>query len=80
MAVGDKAPAVAEGQVLVRVDPQFSAPRRWNTPETKAEEKLTPEITTQEMCAEMVADDLATAQRHAFLKANGFELPVAVES
>jgi GDPmannose 4,6-dehydratase len=32
------------------------------------------------MCAEMVAEDLAMAQRHAFLKANGFELPVAIES
>ena len=82
---GDKAPAVAEGQVLVRVDPQYFRPAEVETllgDPTKAKEKLgwTPEITTQEMCAEMVAEDLATAQRHAFLKANGFELPVAVES
>jgi GDPmannose 4,6-dehydratase len=82
---GDKAPAVDEGQVLVRVDPQYFRPAEVETllgDPTKAKEKLgwTPEITTQEMCAEMVAEDLATAQRHAFLKANGFELPVAVES
>ena len=82
---GDKAPAVAEGQVLVRVDPQYFRPAEVETllgDPTKAKEKLgwTPEITTQELCAEMVAEDLATAQRHAFLKANGFELPVAVES
>lgn len=82
---GDKAPAVAEGQVLVRVDPQYFRPAEVETllgDPTKAKEKLgwTSEITTQEMCAEMVAEDLATAQRHAFLKANGFELPVAVES
>ena len=32
------------------------------------------------MCAEMVATDLKEAQRHAFLKANGFELPVSMES
>jgi len=83
--VGDKAPAVAEGQILVRVDPQYFRPAEVETllgDPAKAKEKLgwTPEIPTQEMCAEMVAEDLATAQRHAFLKANGFELPVAVES
>ena len=82
---GDKAPALAEGQVLVRVDPQYFRPAEVETllgDPAKAKEKLgwTPEITTQEMCAEMVAEDIATAQRHAFLKANGFELPVAVES
>jgi len=82
---GDKAPAVAEGQVLVRVDPQYFRPAEVETllgDPANAKEKLgwTPEITTQEMCAEMVAEDLATAQRHAFLKANGFELPVALES
>ena len=82
---GEKAPAVAEGQILVRVGPQYFRPAEVEAllgDPAKAKEKLgwTPEITTQEMCAEMVAEDLATAQRHAFLKANGFELPVAVES
>lgn len=85
VVTGDKAPAVAEGQVLVRVDAQYFRPAEVETllgDPAKAKEKLgwTPEITTQELCAEMVAEDLATAQRHAFLKANGFELPVAVES
>ena len=81
---GDKSPAVAEGQVLVRVDPQYFRPAEVETllgDPAKAKERLgwTPEITAQELCAEMVAEDLATAQRHAFLKANGFGLPVAVE-
>ncbi len=31
------------------------------------------------MCAEMVAEDLQTARRHALLKAHGLELPVSVE-
>jgi GDPmannose 4,6-dehydratase len=31
------------------------------------------------MCAEMVAEDLKTAQRHALLKVHGMELPVSVE-
>jgi len=33
----------------------------------------------QEMCAEMVAEDLKTARRHALLKAHGMEMPVALE-
>lgn len=82
---GNKAPAVSVGQVLVRVDPQYFRPAEVETllgDPARAKDKLgwVPEITAQQMCAEMVAEDLATAQRHAFLKANGFELPVAIES
>jgi GDPmannose 4,6-dehydratase len=82
---GDKAPAVSLGQILVRVDPQYFRPAEVETllgDPARAKDKLgwVPEITAQEMCAEMVAEDLATAKRHAFLKANGFELPVAIES
>ena len=82
---GDMAPAVSVDQVLLRVDPQYFRPAEVETllgDPARAKEKLgwVPEITAQEMCAEMVTEDLATAQRHAFLKANGFELPVAIES
>jgi GDPmannose 4,6-dehydratase len=82
---GDKAPAVSVGQILVRVDPQYFRPAEVETllgDPARAKDKLgwVPEITAQQMCAEMVAEDLAMAQRHAFLKANGFELPVAIES
>jgi GDPmannose 4,6-dehydratase len=31
-----------------------------------------PEITVQEMCAEMIMHDIEQAERHAFLKENGF--------
>ena len=48
----------------------------------KAKEKLgwVPEITTQEMCAEMVAEDLKTAKRHALLKEHGMDVPVSIEN
>jgi len=48
---------------------------------TKAKEVLgwVPEITVEEMCAEMVANDLDVAKRHALLKAHGFDTPMAVE-
>ena len=81
---GDKAPVVKPGDVLVRIDPRYFRPSEVETllgDPSKAKEKLgwVPEITVQEMCAEMVAEDLKSAQRHALLKKHGFELPVAVE-
>ena len=36
-------------------------------------------ITAQEMCAEMLAEDLRVSQRHALLKQNGPDIPVPVE-
>ena len=80
-----RAPALKVGDIIVRVDPRYFRPAEVETllgDPTKAKEKLgwTPEITVQEMCAEMVAEDLKVAQRHAFLKAHGHDVPVAVEN
>jgi GDPmannose 4,6-dehydratase len=49
---------------------------------TKAKEKLKwkPEISVQEMCSEMVSEDLKIAKRHALLKSHGYELPISHES
>jgi GDPmannose 4,6-dehydratase len=82
---GDKAPAVKVGDVVVRVDQRYFRPTEVETllgDPTKAKEKLgwVPEITLQEMCAEMVADDLHTARRHALLKQHGYELPITLEN
>lgn len=81
---GDDAPALKVGDVVVKVDPRYFRPAEVETllgDPTKAKEVLgwVPEITTQEMCAEMVAADLKSAKRHALLKAHGYELPVSVE-
>lgn len=82
---GDKAPAVSPGDVVVRVDPRYFRPAEVETllgDPTEAREKLgwTPEISAQEMCAEMVADDLKAAQRHALLRDHGLSVPVVQES
>ncbi len=82
---GDKAPALKVGDVIVSVDPRYFRPAEVETllgDPTKAKEKLgwVPEITVQEMCAEMVAEDLKVAQRHAFLRAHGHDVPVSVEN
>ena len=82
---GEDAPSVAEGDVIVRIDPRYFRPAEVETllgDPAKAKERLgwVPEITVQEMCEEMVAADLKVAKRHALLKAHGFELPVSLES
>jgi GDPmannose 4,6-dehydratase len=84
LVTGDKAPAMKVGDVVLRVDPKYFRPAEVETllgDPTKARVKLgwTPQITAQEMCAEMVAKDLQTARRHALLKAHGLDLPVSVE-
>jgi GDPmannose 4,6-dehydratase len=38
-----------------------------------------PQITVEEMCAEMVANDLDKAKQHAILKTHGYSTSVAVE-
>lgn len=69
---------------VVRIDPRYFRPTEVETllgDPTKAKQKLgwTPEITAQEMCAEMVAADLAQAKQHALLKANGYNVNVSLE-
>ncbi|QFT62740.1 GDP-mannose 4,6-dehydratase [Roseivivax sp. THAF30] len=81
----DRAPAVKVGDVIMRIDPRYFRPAEVETllgDPTKAKEKLgwEPEITTQEMCAEMVAEDLRNAQRHALLKTHGYDIPVSLEN
>jgi len=81
---GDKAPALNVGDVIVQIDPRYFRPAEVETllgDPSKAKKVLgwTPEITVQEMCAEMVVEDLKVAQRHALLKEHGHDVPVAVE-
>ncbi len=83
--IGDKAPSLKVGDVIVRIDPRYFRPTEVETllgDPTKAKEKLgwVPEITVQEMCAEMVASDLAQAKQHALLKNHGFVINVSLES
>ena len=78
---GDLAPALNSDDVIVRVDPRYFRPAEVETllgDPSKAKQKLgwEPEITAQQMCAEMVAEDLMIARRHAFLKEHGFPLPI----
>ncbi|PSU22935.1 GDP-mannose 4,6-dehydratase [Photobacterium kishitanii] len=80
-----KAPSVNIGDVIVRVSPKFFRPAEVETllgDPSKAKEKLgwTPEITVEEMCVEMVANDINKAKQHALLKANGFDVSISLEN
>ena len=82
---GDNAPALKPGDVVMRIDPQYFRPAEVETllgDPSNAKTKLgwEPELTVQEMCAEMVVEDLKTAKRHALLKEHGYELPVSLEN
>jgi GDPmannose 4,6-dehydratase len=81
---GDMAPAVNVGDVILRIDPRYFRPAEVETllgDPSKAKARLgwQPEITAREMCAEMVAEDLKEARRHALLKQHGYGLPIASE-
>ena len=82
---GNNAPALALGDVIVRVNPRYFRPAEVATlvgDASKAKEKLgwEPEITLDQMCAEMVAFDLDQAKQKALLKKHGFNVPIVRES
>ena len=82
---GDMAPALKPGDVVMRIDPRYFRPAEVETllgDPSRARQQLgwEPAITAREMCAEMVAEDLRTARRHALLKAHGMSMPVSVEN
>jgi GDPmannose 4,6-dehydratase len=81
---GDDAPELNVGDVILRIDKRYFRPAEVETllgSPKKAKDELgwVPEITVQEMCAEMVREDLKEAKRHALLKEHGYELHITKE-
>jgi len=82
---GDCAPDLAVGDVIVRIDPRYFRPAEVETllgDATKAREKLdwVPETSAQEMCAEMIVEDLKSARRQRLLRDNALASPVSTET
>jgi GDPmannose 4,6-dehydratase len=82
---GNDAPALNVGDTIIAVDPRYFRPSEVETllgDPSKAKKELgwVPEITVQDMCAEMMATDLSDAKRHSLLLAHGFSVPVPVEN
>ena len=81
---GNKVGGLNVGDIIVRVDPRYFRPSEVESllgDPSKAKEELgwVPEISVQEMCSEMVAEDLKVAQRLSFLKAKGHNVQVSLE-
>jgi GDPmannose 4,6-dehydratase len=81
---GHNSPGLKVGDVIVKIDPRYFRPTEVETllgDPSKAKQKLgwVPEITVQEMCAEMVASDLDEAKRHALLQSHGFNVNLGAE-
>ena len=81
---GDKAPGVRVGDVVLRIDPRYFRPTEVETllgDPAKAKLKLgwVPEITVQQMCAEMVGADLEEARKVALLKRHGYQAGISSE-
>lgn len=81
---GDDTPGIKPGDVIVKVDPRYFRPAEVETllgDPTKAKKILgwEPEISVEEMCAEMVLYDLNKAKQHALLKQHGFDVPMTKE-
>ena len=81
---GDNAPALKVGDIVIQIDSRYFRPTEVETllgDPSKAKKKLgwVAEITAQEMCKEMVANDLIQAKQHALLKKNGYSVNVSVE-
>ncbi len=81
---GNNAPALKVGDTIVKIDPRYFRPTEVETllgDPSKAKQDLgwIPEITAQDMCKEMVANDLTQAKQHALLKKHGYEVNVSVE-
>ena len=82
---GNKAPGIKVGDVIVQIDPRYFRPTEVETllgDPSKAKEKLgwVPEITLDEMIAEMVEYDLEQAKQHALLKKHGYSVSLGKEN
>jgi GDPmannose 4,6-dehydratase len=71
------APEVSIGDVIIRVDPRYFRPAEVESlvgDPSKARTKLgwSPEITVQQMCVEMVRQDIINAKRNALLNSHGY--------
>lgn len=82
---GERAPGIKIGDVIVRIDPNYYRPTEVETllgDPTKAKEKLgwTPQITLDEMVAEMIDHDYAQASQHALLREHGYQTSFGKEN
>lgn len=76
---------VRPGDIIVRVDPRYFRPAEVETllgdpAKAKADLDWVPEITAEDMCREMVKEDLDKARRSRLLKDHGYSVSTAVSN
>ena len=81
---GNDAPALNVGDTIVKVDPKYFRPAEVETllgDPTYAKNKLgwAPQITVEEMCAEMIKSDLIEAKQIKLLKDHGYDISLQLE-
>jgi GDPmannose 4,6-dehydratase len=81
---GDYAPALKVGDVIVKIDPRYFRPTEVETllgdaSKAKVDLGWVPEITLDQMVAEMVDYDLDQARQHALLKQHGYAVTASLE-
>ncbi len=81
---GENAPALNVGDTIVKVDPRYFRPAEVDTllgDSTLANEELgwMPSITIEELCKEMVEEDLNFAKRNSFLKQHGHDIRAGLD-
>ena len=75
---------IKEGDVIVKVDPRYFRPAEVDSllgDSSKAKQKLgwQPKTSVKKMCSEMIAEDLKTARKNAFLNLNDFEANIPID-
>ena len=81
---GDNAPSVKVGDVILQIDQRYFRPTEVETllgDPRKAKDMLgwVPDISVQEMCSEMVREDLKAAKTVRLLKSHGLDVAIPVE-
>ncbi len=81
---GKDASALKEGDVIIKVDPRYFRPAEvdsllGDSSLAKKELGWEAKTTLEELCNEMIIEDLKVAKRNAFLKKHGHEVIVSLE-
>lgn len=80
-----KTPGLNIGDVIIRVDSRYFRPAEVETllgdpSKAKAALGWVPEVTAQEMCSEMVREDLRIARNHSLLRKSGRHIAIPIEN
>tara|TARA_B100000401_G_C52806030_1_gene721168 strand:+ start:1566 stop:2690 length:1125 start_codon:yes stop_codon:yes gene_type:complete len=79
---GDKCPSLKVGDCVIEIDKRYFRPSEVDSllgdaSKARKELKWKPRISLEEMCVEMIEEDLKIARKQAFLKSHGHEVDLS---